>query len=220
MSPFPRRLLQRTLAIILVGGVLVTLCSWFVDRPVAFFVHDRGLDKLRVLEWFTLPPPIVQVWTPALLAIAVIAQALARRSAVAPRWTLVLLASCVALVVADQCCNSLRVVFGRDWPSTWIDDNPSLIDGGAYGFHLLHGSEEFGSFPSGHTTRTVAIASVVWIALPRWRWLCIVATVAIVAGLVGMNYHFVGDTIGGAMVGGIVGMYVAAAFGMDGQTHR
>ncbi len=55
-------------------------------------------------------------------------------------------------------------VFGRDWPETWIDNNPSLIRDGAYGFHPFHGNSAYGSFPSGHTARTLAVAAVVWIA--------------------------------------------------------
>lgn len=212
MHPFTRRLLRRTLATLLVGGALVALCSWFVDRPVAFFVHDRGLSQHRVFEWLTLPPPIVQSWSPVALVMAVVAQALASAQR-APRWTIVLIASCVALIVADQCCDSLRFVFGRDWPGTWIDNNQSLIANDAYGFHFLHGDEAYGSFPSGHMTRTLAFAAVIWMAAPRWRWACVAGALAIAIGLIGMNYHFVGDVIGGSVLGGVVGASVAAMCG-------
>jgi hypothetical protein len=35
---------------------------------------------------------------------------------------------------------------------------------------------------------------------------------SVVLGLVGMNYHFVGDTIGGAFLGAWTGMYAARFF--------
>jgi len=102
-------------------------------------------------------------------------------------------------------------------PFGWLqrtNHNPSLIGNDEYGFHPFarekHGEGGwYDSFPSGHTTRTVAIAAVYWVAYPRWRWLGVLATAAVVVGLIGMNYHFVGDTVAGAFVGGLVGVYAA-----------
>ena len=51
------------------------------------------------------------------------------------------------------------------------------------------------SFPSGHTTRTLAGAAVVWIAYPRWRWACALASASVAVGLLVMDYHFVSDEI-------------------------
>ena len=73
----------------------------------------------------------------------------------------------------------------------------------------VYGNEACGSFPSGHMARTVAVAAVFWITYPRGRWVYVVASMAVAAGLIGMNYHFVGDVIGGSFVGGIVGVYTA-----------
>jgi membrane-associated phospholipid phosphatase len=103
----------------------------------------------------------------------------------------------------------LGFAFGRYWPETWIDDNPSLIGDGAYGFHPFHGGTAYRSFPSGHTARILAVATIVWIGYPRWRWACVLSSLAVAAGLIGMNYHFVGDVIAGGFVGGIVGAYIA-----------
>jgi membrane-associated phospholipid phosphatase len=221
-----RRLLARSLIALAVCAVLVTLCYFFVDRPVAFFVHDHDFShwypvlRRPVLEWPTLPPPILETWAPAVMA------ALAVRRAFGPfrRWELALLAACVSLLVAAQFKDTLKFAFGRYWPDTWIRHNPSLIGDGAYGFHPFHKEsfdEEgwYGSFPSGHTTRAVAIAAVYWVAYPRWPWrlLCVAATAAVVVGLIGMNYHFVGDTVAGAFVGGLVGVYAAHGAGLGAR---
>jgi membrane-associated phospholipid phosphatase len=205
------RLLRNSLAALLLCAVLVALCYWFVDRPVAFYVHDQRLAEHAVLEWLTYPPPIVQAWAPVVLA------ALMVRRAWRPfrRWELAVIAAGVGLILADQFRESLAYAFGRYWPETWIDGNPSLIRDGAYGFHPFHGGSAYGSFPSGHTTRTLAVAAVVWSAYPRWRWVCFLASVAVAVGLIGMNYHFVGDVIAGGFVGGIVGAY-AAYFALAG----
>ena len=88
------------------------------------------------------------------------------------RWEKVVVVACVSLVLAEQFRGSLAYAFGRYWPETWINDNPSLIRDGAYGFHPFHHGIAYDSFPSGHTARTLVVAAVIWIAYPRWRWAC------------------------------------------------
>ena len=195
------RLLRCSLNSIALCGVLVAVCYYFVDRPVAFFVHRHGFSHYAVLKWLTYPPPIMQAWAPALLVGLMVRRAWGPFS----RWECVLLAAGVSIVLADQFRESLADLMGRDWPETWIDDNPSLIRDNAYGFHPFEKVGFSGSFPSGHMARLVAAAAVFWIAYPRWRWVCIVATVLLAVGLLGMNYHFVGDIVAGGFVGGIVG---------------
>jgi hypothetical protein len=202
-------LLKKTLIAVVVGTLLVVLCYFFVDRPVAFYVHDHNKPLRPELRELTEPPPIVQAWTPVVLV------ALMIRRVWGPfrRWELTLLTACVSIVLADQFRGTIAYACGRYWPETWINNNPSLIQDGAYGFHPFHAGGAYRSFPSGHTARTVAIAAVVWLAYPWWRWACLLVAVTEAAALIGMNYHFVGDVIGGGFVGAIVGAY--AAFGFD-----
>jgi membrane-associated phospholipid phosphatase len=208
-------LLVRSTIALLGCAILVALCYFFVDRPVAFWVRSHDLSRFRLLVWFQDPPPVLQAWAPAALA------ALMVRRAWGPfrRWELTLFAACLSLLVAVQFKDSLKYCFGRYWPDTWTHDNPSLLGDGAYGFHPFHDGPAFGSFPSGHMTRTLAMVAVVWVAYPRWRWACIAATASVAIGLVGMNYHFVGDVIAGGFVGGIVGVYAAhgCAGGLDAR---
>ena len=211
-GPDVARLLRNSLAALLLCAALVLLCYWFVDRPVAFYVHDRRFADHPALKWVTYPPPILQAWVPVVLA------ALLVRRVWGPfrRWERAAMAACVSLVLADQFRETLAFVFGRYWPETWVNDNPSLIREGAYGFHPFHGGIAYASFPSGHAARTVAVAAVVWIAYPRWRWACGLVSVAVAVGLLGMDYHFVGDVIAGGFVGGIVGAYTAHCTGLGG----
>jgi membrane-associated phospholipid phosphatase len=200
------RLAQNSLIAVLVCVVLVTLCFYFVDRPVAHFVHHHEINQIALLWWLQAWPSLVQAWVPAVLTI------LALRRAFGPfyQWERALLAAAVAIVLAEQCKDSLAYCFGRYWPETWTPDkNLSLITNGEFGFHPFHKGIAYESFPSGHTARTASLAAVLWIAYPRWCWVGIVATLAVVVGLLGMNYHFVGDIIGGAFVGAWVGIYTA-----------
>jgi membrane-associated phospholipid phosphatase len=205
------RLLWRSVIALCVCAVLVALCYVYVDRQVAIFVHDHGLSRQYPdLKWPTYPPPIVQTWTPVLLGALMVRRAWGPLS----RWEVTLLAACLSLVIADQCKQTLKDVAGRYWPNTWIHDNPSFIRDGAYGFHPFQYGAAYDSFPSGHTARTLGFTAVVWVAYPRWRWLCVLVSALVAIGLIGMNYHFVGDVIAGGFVGAIVGVYAAHGFGL------
>lgn len=195
-----RLLLYRTLAAVCICMIVVVFCYFFVDRQVAFFVHNHGVDKFAVFKWLTYPPPIVQTWSPLVLAL------LAIRRGFGPwkNWQRTLFIACVSLIVADQFRYSLGDAAGRYWPETWHDDNPSLIGNGAYGFHPFHADDDEGSFPSGHAARVAGFLGVFWFMMPHARWLCAVIAVPMLVALVAMNYHFVGDVIAGTVLGGIV----------------
>jgi membrane-associated phospholipid phosphatase len=214
---FSRRLLAWSQVALAVCVVLVAFCYYFVDRPVAFFVHDQDFAHRYLvvdrpaLVWLTYPPPILQTWAPVVLA------ALAARRAFGPfrRWELALFVACVSLLVSVQFKDTLKFAFGRYWPDTWTHGNPSLIRDGAYGFHPFETEDDwYASFPSGHTARAVAFAAVYWVAYPRWRWAAVAAPAAVAVGLIGMDYHFVGDVVAGAFVGGLVGVYAAHFSGL------
>ena len=185
--------------------VVVVACYFWVDRRVAFYVHDHHVADFRVFKWLTYPPPIVQSWSPLVLALLMV------RRAVGPfkRCEYALLVACLSLLVANAFRVSLGDVCGRYWPETWFDHNPSLIGTGTYGFHPFHHGDDIGSFPSGHAARILGFATVWWIAVPRSRVICVAVGLPMLVSLVAMNYHFVSDVIAGATLGGIVGAYAA-----------
>jgi membrane-associated phospholipid phosphatase len=205
------RLLRGSMITIAACIAIVVVCYYFIDRPVAFFVHDHRVPRFEELRWLTEPPPLVQSWAPLLLVL------LAMRRAFGPwrHWQHVLFIACVSLIVADQFRQSVGDLFGRYWPETWHDDNPSLIGTGAYGFHPFQVGDDVGSFPSGHSARILGFASVFWLGIPRSRWLCLVLGVPMLVALVGMDYHFVGDVVAGSTLGAIVGAYAAAISGLE-----
>jgi membrane-associated phospholipid phosphatase len=210
-----RTLVIRSLVAIAVGAVAVALCYFLVDRPVAWSVHNHGLNKIVVFEWLTYPPPIVQSWSPLVLVLLVV------RRAWGPwrQWQLVLFVACVSLIIAYQFRYSMGQMAGRYWPETWHDNNPSLIGTDTYGFHLFHGDDfDQGSFPSGHATRVVSFLSVFWLTMPRGRWLCLLIAVPILIAMVAMNYHFVGDVVAGSVIGALVGTW-AVRFCPAGETN-
>ena len=107
-SPNPRQLLRRTLAALILCAVIVALCYFFIDRPIAFYVHNRWGDD-SVLKWLTYPPPILQAWTPVALVVLMVRRVYGSFR----RWELAILAACLSLVMADQFRETLAYVFGR-----------------------------------------------------------------------------------------------------------
>jgi membrane-associated phospholipid phosphatase len=203
-----RSLLRRTLVItaLCIGAVLI--CYFWIDRPVAFFVHRHHINKFQVFRWLTYPPPEVQNWSALVLTILMIRRAWGAFLG----WQKVLLVACLSLIVADDFRISLGDVFGRYWPETWTHDNPSLIGTGTYGFHPFQRGDDIGSFPSGHACRILGFATVWLIAMPRSRTVQIVVIVLcapMLISLVAMNYHFVSDVIAGTVLGWMVATYAA-----------
>jgi membrane-associated phospholipid phosphatase len=204
-------LLLRTILAVVVCAIAVTICYYFVDRPVATFVYDHRIPRFEELRWLTDPPPLVQSWAPLLLVLLVV-----RRGFGPWRHSQhVVFVACVSLIVADQFRQSLGDLFGRYWPETWHDNNPSFIGTGAYGFHPFQVGDDVGSFPSGHAARIVGFGSVFWLTMPRSRWACVVLGVPMLVALVGMDYHFVGDVIAGSVLGAIVGCWAALLSSLD-----
>jgi membrane-associated phospholipid phosphatase len=206
-----RALLLHSLLALAVGLVAVAICYQWVDRPVAFFVHDRQVEKILLFKWLTYPPPIVQTWSPLVLALAMIRRAWGPLA----HWQWALFVACLSLIVADEFRTSLGDLCGRYWPETWFNNNPSLIGNGVYGFHPFQAGDDRGSFPSGHAARILGFAGVWWIAMPRGRVLYAIVCLPMLASLVAMNYHFVSDVIAGSVVGAVVARYASRLANLD-----
>jgi membrane-associated phospholipid phosphatase len=177
----------------------VPLSVALIDRPVAEFAHAHleqpfFLALTRIPEAFPMLSPVLVV----VLGLA----ALRRGLSGLPRAAL--LAS-VAFVLAIAVKDQLKFAFGRTWPETFVNNNPSFIGSGAYGFHPFHGGPGWASFPSGHMTAITSVMAVLWLLLPRLRalWALLVALVAV--GLLGMDYHFVADILAGTWLGAAMG---------------
>ena len=197
-----RDLLQKSLITLAVCGLAVVVCYQWIDRPVAFYVDRHQINDYRVFKWLTYPPPWMQSWSPLILAVLMVRRAFGPFA----RWQHVLLAACLGLLVADEFRTSLGDLFGRYWPETRFNNNPSLIGNGTYGFHPFQHGDDIGSFPSGHAARILGFAGVWWLAMPGSRPLLLIVCPPLLASLVAMNYHFVGDVVAGSVIGGIVAM--------------
>lgn len=181
--------------------VVVSASYAFIDRPVAFYAHAHltqygVFDALtRISEYLFVASIIVFVFA-------------GLRSLITTHWTRwqgTLLLCAISVTAAESVKDELKFAFGRTWPETWVNNNPSLIGNGTYGFNLFHGGAGYASFPSGHTTIVCAVVSVLWFAYPRLRPLWTLVVLAVVVGLIGADYHFVSDIVAGGFLGASAG---------------
>ena len=203
----PRLLLAFGLAVL-----MVWICVTWLDRPIAWFVHDQGLPGRLWLRQLTYLPDAIVAASAIVLLLTPLRLSWRRPTRCGERALLeISLSVALAMFVKDF----LKFVFGRAWPETWVHHNPSLIHDHVYGFFWFQSSRGFHAFPSGHTTVTFAAMAALWPWLPqRWRGLVAVPCALVIVGLLGMNYHFLGDIVGGAFLGSVCGAYVHRHLGV------
>jgi len=111
------------------------------------------------------------------------------------------LACSITFIATNLITNQLKYAFGRTWPETWIENNPSLIQNGVFGFNPFHGGPGFASFPSGHAAAVCAVMPVLWRSYAHLRPIYVACVAVVVVGLIGANYHFLSDILSAIFVG-------------------
>lgn len=196
------RLWQWLIALAIVTIAVVISYVW-LDAPIATWVHAHraSYHSRELFEPLThIPDPLIPLGAAAFFVFGLRAIA-----GGAPRKIYDVIAACgISVVMAETIKNGFKWLFGRPWPETWTHNNSSFIGNQDYVFHWFHGGGEFSSFPSGHTTATLSVLAVLWICYPRFRVVYAPIGLAVPIGLVGSNFHFLGDTIAGAFLGSTV----------------
>lgn len=180
-------------------SIAVTAAYLWLDRSIALLVHEViGRKPYSILM------PVIHIPDPLIViadTVFVIIGSLALFGRMLSKHETAAFLASISVIFAVTIKDLLKFVFGRTWPETWVQNNPSFIRDGVYGFNFMHGGVAYQSFPSGHMTAACAIIAVLWIWYPRLRWAYAVAALIVGAGLVGGNFHFLSDVIAGAFVG-------------------
>jgi membrane-associated phospholipid phosphatase len=181
------------------AGVIAS--DLWLDQPIALFVYRNITDKTFFAWLQRLPVAFLLL---SLLALAWCGLwALMQRPF--SRVQSIGLACSMSFIAANFITNQLKYALGRTWPETWIQNNPSLIQNGVFGFNPFHGGPGFASFPSGHVAAVCAVITVLWWSYTRLRPIYVACVAAVAIGLIGANYHFLSDILGGIFVGVSVG---------------
>jgi membrane-associated phospholipid phosphatase len=191
------------------------VCYAFVDVPLALFAHGH----LREYAIFARLTTATEYFPPIAIA-AIFVLGLWRLSGRAFGYSAeAILITSVSLVAARAAKDQLKLVFGRTWPETWTNNNPSLIKDGAFGFHPFHGGSGFESFPSGHTLGICAVVTALWFYYPRYTPIYVVLILAVSIALIGANYHFLSDIIAGGFIGATLAILCVKLFAQSLSSH-
>lgn len=186
----------------LVGTALAGAGAYlWLDRPIALTAYAYHAYQGSFAKLTYIPEPLAPLASVTFFAAGL--WVLAGRSL--PAWGTVALLSSISVLVTELTKTQLKYVFGRTWPETFVQNNPSFIRDGVFGFNFFHGGAGYASFPSGHTAAICALVSVLWIMVPKGRPLYVLAVLAVVVGLMGADYHFLSDMIAGGFLGTSIG---------------
>jgi len=192
---------------------LVVIAYFFGDRQLAGALRPYT-NGVPFFIWLTyIVKPLTVAASIAAVSVAIVA---IRDRELSPVSLAFLRLAC-AVLVSGVLTLELKEVFGRTWPETWINNNPSYFGNGTYGFFPFHGGQGWASFPSGHETAITAFAGALWFLWPQLRWLWALLALAVAVGLLGADYHWLSDIIAGGIVGGTTGA-VAARIGRRQET--
>jgi undecaprenyl-diphosphatase len=183
--------------LIALTGLLAMLLAFTFDQPIARAMagmDPRILRIARFVTWFgqggvvLYPTGILVVLG---LAVNLALPDLARRLEGPLRRSASIFIIVAAAGLADD---ALKIVFGRARPYLWLAGDDS-------GFGFIRYSAKFASFPSGHTTTSMAAAAVFSMLLPRARpWFFLAAGMIGLSRIV-LNSHYLSDVIAGALLG-------------------
>jgi undecaprenyl-diphosphatase len=190
--------LYRWLSAFMICVVAVVFCAVYVDRPVA--------DALRPFMWTT-----PWFWIRRLLTAASAIAALLVFCGIGcgiwvasgrhlQRWTEIPLLCSWSVTLSIAVETILKRVIGR------LSPNPEYILGHVYGFRVLRGVVGQDAFPSGTASVAAALVAVFWLRVPQFRVPAIAVGSAVCIALVVTNTHWLGDVIGGAFIGAVIGV--------------
>lgn len=192
---------------LLLTTVLLSILSYmFVDKELAF-----ALSPIRKQHfWFSLfhwmqYVDVLEYILPVILIYLAIILLLGKYNVKINKF---LFSFSISFYVTGAVTKILKIIFGRYWTETFLNDNLSLIRDGVYGFTFFNMHREYQSFPSSHSAALFAVMTIVWIYYPKLRILSVAMCIIVVIGLLGCNYHFLSDIIAGACIGFASGILV------------
>jgi membrane-associated phospholipid phosphatase len=195
-------------ALIRLAAMLALLLAFAVDRPIARAMAGMDpavLRAARFVTWFgqggvTLYPTGIAILFG--LVACYLLPGLAERLVGPVRKVAAIFITVAAAGLADDV---LKIIFGRARPYVWLAGDDS-------GFGFFRYGAKFASFPSGHTTTSVAAALAFGAVLPRWRPALLLAALAIALSRIVLDVHYLSDVIAGALLGYVVAIRVLELF--------
>ncbi|MDO8290230.1 MAG: phosphatase PAP2 family protein [Parvibaculum sp.] len=190
-------------------GVASYLSVQFIDLPVANWVHAHPFARGPIKQFEDLVLLLVPLGALALL----IGGFYAFAGRVRPRWLETsLIASNSLMWSLAAFFFLLKPAFGR------IETSKLFAEPSQYGFVPFHGGYAT-AYPSGHSAMIASVMIVIGLCHPRLRIVSGLVTLAVMAGLVLIGWHFVADTIGGLFLGATTALMSKAMWDSRASGH-
>lgn len=178
----------------LIGAIIFSFN--FIDLPLAQWVQQhQSMLPLPAIKTFSLLGKAVYPLS-ALFLLAIVA-----------RWRSInslyqmAVVGIMAIIVAGITCDIAKVILGRARPIAFFTEQH-------FGFMWLQIHAKYWSFPSGHTTTTFAVVTVMTHYFRKWRWLLLIVAVSIAISRITLNKHYLSDVMMGAYLGTVMSLVV------------
>ncbi len=188
---------MKSIYVFIVLVIFIAISYIFIDAPLVFFIHSHGVNKFFLFKLFTHIPDVII----AGIIIYVILFPFLYKNKKEKKFFHMLFIATLSVSLSAQIKDILKYVFGRYWPDTWIEANPSLIINNFYGFNFFHKGNAYSSFPSGHTVATFSFFTICILFYPKYKIYFFIPMVLLALGQVFMHYHFLSDVVAGASIG-------------------
>lgn len=186
--------LKQLARINLILVVFTSVAVFWLDRPIALFMNHNSFDWIKYQKIITENLPIF-------LIVFIIAVILFKSTMKFVNRLILATYFYTTLYITMEINTLLKTIFGRYWPTTWFNNNLSLIHDNVFGFDFWHGVGKMGSFPSGHTA--CVTFCIIWLiklihSKKKWfLWLWGLEPLSLIV----LDYHFLGDCLAGLILG-------------------
>jgi hypothetical protein len=127
---------QKWAMVLLIWLLCIAASFLWIDRPVALLVYDK-LGSYRAI--FDAAARLPKVLGPLVVACTIMVGVCVVAGHRMTKIQTVIVISAMSWAVSGVPENWLKLAFGRTWPETWMQDNPSLIRDGVDNFNPFHG---------------------------------------------------------------------------------
>lgn len=200
------------LLVTLIGAVLL------LDLPLASFRREWPADTLRFAEITTVLGLSGWYLVPAVILLVIVNltdwHGRSRRGLlVLYNWTCLGFFALASVGLSGIAVNVFKYSIGRARPQ-------HLLDPDSYAFSPFAMEAYYASFPSGHSTTMGAVAGILWLFFPRWRFLIVPVTVWCAATRAVVGAHFASDVVAGLAFGFAATMLTAIVFARLGYIFK
>lgn len=203
-----------------VATVLAVASILVVDRPVAEAFRHLDPDLRAIAELVTQFGDSAGYIVAGVVLTVLLWWVERSNPALGARWRLGLWTRRAAFFAATVIASGLlsillKNLFGRPRPRMWFHEE--LF---AFQPFTFDTSANFASFPSGHATTAWAVAFALVLIFGRRAWVLLPVALVVSTTRVLLTNHYIGDVIGGAILGGLTALALAPLFGIGDRRPR